>query len=405
MQSEGLDYEKVSTFVIRFNPGTFVTNPLFLIGYQYKKTLGNITAKPIIETFGINLSSGASNTLTFNFNIKKYSGLNIYWTIIRDGDANKVVGTGSVTNSAMLPTPITDEITVEDSVERAGEEVPYTMVLTYNMPTGEINVTDEKVMASTSYLIIESSPITGVTSILIDDGSNVVSKPRTGTYDVSYSLIIPVDSVPIFDWKLEEYVLATGVTTIIASGNHINTVIADSFTIDFTSVQPEVSDIDYRLSIDELADGVWRSFTKSTFKIRVPSLTVTGRGGWMPGEYYYLDEDKNGITTVPEYEALDLENVVDPIVSIEESDLDANNTIDFTRMVNDQYGEYFYFVELPISITGNDQGDVTFSVNGGIILPNKITKFLLTDGITVAYILTQEVAEANVPVVHCKISK
>ncbi|MCK5788096.1 MAG: hypothetical protein KAH32_03810 [Chlamydiia bacterium] len=387
MQTLGVDYEILDDRTIRFlqEAGTRTTDPFIQIGYQFDKSAELTGLRPSIALFTSYPSSGLSGDVTFNFSILQNGATNIFWSIIRDGDANKVVATGTEISSSLI-NPIVDIITDNDVANRQGDLVPYTFIVVYDMAVPADPLLNEKLMATTTYLIDTVVPIVGSLSV----SPSVVTTAGSGTYEVTFNIIKPAGSISAFNWKVVK--TAGSIITVEDSGNESSDVVVFaapkkiSPPYNYTAVTPQSSVETYSLQIDENRAGIYREVASGTFKIKVVPVMQSGLIGYMPRSIY--DE---GVAGLPD-EDVYLSKREDAMFQgggndISQDDLNSGTKLPVVANVN-AYGQqtYYIIIELPIAMTGNSAGDVY--VRSGIYpYENGLLSYEIGDG-NIAYIVT-----------------
>lgn len=387
-QTINRDYSVIGDRIIRFETavGDRYTNPLVLVGYQYDKLydLGNV--RPTITQFYITPSSGQNGRIDFVFEIEKSAGLNIYWSILRDGDADPLYS-GDALSSAGLD--LHDDITEHDLLSRAGEKVPYTLVVVYDMPIGNALVMDEKLMASASYSIDELTMITGS----VDISPSGTSIAESGTYQVTALLMVPQGSVPVFNWKLTSHI--NGNTVVIANNNQTNIIIPPE-VVNYTSSPGQYESDVYTLWVQDMAMGDWRQLGTDRFSINVPSIQVYGRGGFMPASIYNLGGVPIGADAAL-YLSRREDNMFKNTDPISKQNIDNVEPLSIMPNFDDYPLEGIYMIiELPISLSGNIDGIFKFYNNK--VLMESYTYAKLDIAVdTVAYIFSAVYSPFNYP--------
>ena len=385
----GVDYLKKGKFEIEFNTGAFADGTMIQVGYMYNKDLSSISGIPEITLFEISETSGGAKTLNFNFNILANDGSDIFWSIIRDGDENKVVASGQALNSLLIT--VSDEITVEDYVTMPGERVPYTMVLTYNMPSGSAML-NQKVLKSTEYVIDTLEDITGTVKL----SKSIVSAAGPYAFTSEYNLLIPSNSLPNYQWKFEQRDI-DGTIITLASGTQASVVASASFAISGTASQPQSDNVVFTLYLKP-DGGVWEVLGTSTFTIAVAAAALVGYGGWLPSEYFYptYPDLTDHMNTWAEYAAVSPSTaILDPTSTIKESDINGVTGLKFNIVTTSTDNVYLYLLELPVAATGNADGDVVITTASSTVSSSGYVKFLSPDLKTVVYIITQQDPEAG----------
>ena len=369
-QSLGADYEIVMPNKLQLlSSGSFPTDTILNVSYQYDKTVSSLFSKPEINMFGISPEPQPDGSvfITFNFVITPNSGTDIFWVIIKNGRADDIVASGEVLNS-MGNDPYTADISVHEAQVDNDTKVIYTMVLTYNMPNGVVDVMDQKVMEDTEY------EIPAVESILGDVNINhqVAVEEGRFEYNTSYTLIIPVNSIPVFAWKFTKKV-AEGAEVIMASGDNVGTIITKTYAQSQDLFEADNYNIVYTLYMDEGKTGTYTVLDSESLKIRVPEKVEEAFGGWIPVSHY---EDGDGVTILDTFDKLNdaindnTNSYVDVLKSLSKADVLSDEAIYFDPIAEaDLTGKYMYFINMPTSFTGNSQGIIEISSAQYVVAP------------------------------------
>ena len=267
VQVQGVNFQVKDKGRIVFSVSNNLKNrlrPVVLVTYEFDKSKPIlIDAKPYIEYFAVHPRAGKDQLITFSFAIKPQNGRDIRWSILKDGNAFPIIY-----GSNLLSSPEDAyELTAQEASERAGDTIPFTLVVTYNMMEEE---EDEKLLASTEYRVFSAKPATG--ALMITPSST--NKEGDIDYTVNYTLDAG-DSVA-FLWKLEK--VFEGQTTELANGD--NTQLLGSVQETYSAKNGEKNSVDYVLYLKEKA-VLWEEGDRATFTIDVPFVIVPGRAGYI----------------------------------------------------------------------------------------------------------------------------
>lgn len=278
VQIEGIHYEVVDNHTIRFAAGSTNKNvvPFVLVAYEFNKSsFINLEVIPVIEFFDITPFSGADNILYFSFSIRGNSGKDIVWSILKDGGSTPIVSGDTLTSNK----DVTTNISYTEAIDRQGETIPFTLIVTYNTESTNKN---EKLLATASYKLNALVPMTG-TVRTSPSSTNIAGEHP---YKVYYTIYNP-GNTSIYKWSLDK-ILPNGQTINMVPGSGDNGINGDQSDVptgflqeSYTSAAGEKTTITYRLSIMENNSGSWQTMPDAYFKVNVPAPTSTGASGYI----------------------------------------------------------------------------------------------------------------------------
>lgn len=215
-QVEGVNYF-TGDFTITFS-GVILPEKIILVGYYYEKELNPFTkTPPRILDFSVTPDVGSNGLLKFKFSIEQNSGVDILWTIHRDGRDTRVMNSWHqpLEGEELLITPddgnmIEFELSYDEYIARTGDSIPFTLIVTYNY--ADENTKNEKLLASTAYVIDDVT--FSILHIAVTPNS-VVSEIMAGNFAVTYS--IDKGSFDINSWIVKD-----NYDNTIASGSQGN---------------------------------------------------------------------------------------------------------------------------------------------------------------------------------------
>jgi hypothetical protein len=274
-QAEGRDYVvRDDKFSIEFT-GIIMNNRTVIVGYYYEKIRrDSITLPPVLDKFFITPSSGEDNIIIFTFNILQHDGRNIFWSIHKDGAAEVVKntngeslsGTGLNVDGIDGTKLINYEITQAEYEERAGEDIPFTLIVVYDLHDDGSSM-DEKLVGSAVYSV--DDVVSSILEIDVLPDGTIVSPVTDKDFNINYN--ITRGSYDAITWELTS---SSG--DILDSGTEINLPVNKNKVVTH-SFSAGDSNVTYTLSVTENGST---QVAHDTIHVNIPIVLKKASAGW-----------------------------------------------------------------------------------------------------------------------------
>jgi hypothetical protein len=313
-KAEGVDFIVAGDYTIEFIKAIDEVDLFVLVAYEFDKlSCINLGERPVIEYFTVDPIQGGAETLNFMFKIIPNNGVDIHWSILKDGDSTPIL-TG-ISNESVNESYT---ITLQESIDRAGDDIPFTFVVTFNMP--DISI-DEKLLASANYAISDVEAITG--SINVHPKN--ITTAGSGTYVADATINLSQYTPNIFTWrytKLDKDVIST----VIASGTELNytpgqVINSPSYPYNVTA-GTQYSET-FKLDIDEYSTGTFNTVATERFIVNVPADMGILKCGTIIEDVNCTDGvNNNRLDTEQEFIDRNIEDCL--LLEVLENELDGN---------------------------------------------------------------------------------
>lgn len=295
---EGVHYDVVGTNKIKVsssgapikkNPS--ITTTLLVSYYADIARASTIKVAPTLNLFSINKTSGRDGEIVFNFSISPFDGKNIYWSILKDGNAvplhsGKTLYTNNgISNDGVVSVKLNHFITPVEYLARKGDEISFTFVAVYDL-TEDGSRLNEKLMSSVTYHVESSEIITGSITAVPE---MVTTANSSNEATISYQVNYPLPSTVLFDWAIFKSV-SGGQEVILRQGNQASNLLAGTIDDSFSSSPGNNFEVRYFLKVKEVGTTDYIIISNDKITVIVPQVALIGNAGYLDASIMsYID--------------------------------------------------------------------------------------------------------------------